>query len=197
MTSTPPIPEKLSRVADQPAFHNLAPDKQAYVEATRKELAAYQEFLRQLDNIPDPRDARSEAQLQSIKERLSKLAMPAEYQTEWDQTDAGRRRREWLEDADAIAACAKKTRAAYEQLVRDGAQVLEKKNEPNLPKRAKAVLEQAQAVPNPRADRDRLIPGSRRVTYAAVFDFPPVDEVVRQWDDDVKKKLEPFARLEP
>jgi Cys-tRNA synthase (O-phospho-L-seryl-tRNA:Cys-tRNA synthase) len=29
-----------------------------------------------------------------------------------------------------------------------------------------------------------------------VLNFPDLAELVRRWDEDVKKKLEPFARLE-
>lgn len=187
---------ELSRLADDPAFPDLPPEKQAYVQEVRKELTSYQEFQRQLDNITDPREARTASQLQSIKERLSQVTMAPEYQVEWEQTEASRRLYEWLKDVDAIAEADASTRAAYEKLVREGQQVLDRKNEPNLPKRAKAVLAQAQALPNPHADRDKLIPGSHRVTYATVFDFPAVDEWVRRWEDDVKRKLEPFARLE-
>jgi hypothetical protein len=183
-------------VEKDPAFAGLPTAKREYVENTLKELTAYQGFVKQLDDIPDPRDARNDNQVQSIKERLTKLSILSEYQAEWGQTDAGRRRSEWLEDVAAIQAADKSITAAYQKLIREGTQVLAKKNEPNLPRRAKSILEQAQEAPNPKTDRDKLVPGSRRVTYATVFDFPGVADLLRQWDEDVKKKLEPFARLE-
>lgn len=185
----------LTRITHDPSFADLAETKRDFVANALTELKAYQEFDKKLDAIPSPKDARNESQLQSVKERLTALTMPAEYETDWTQTDAGRRRLENLEEVSAIESACRAALAAYQKLLRNGNDVLARKEEPNLPRRAKNVLDQALGVPKPDSDRDRLIPGGKQTTYAAVFAFPNIEEVLRQWDE-LKRKLEPFARLE-
>jgi hypothetical protein len=185
--------EQLTRFEKAPAFAALPTAQQRYVRQQLQELAAFQRFESDLNALPDPQELRHESELTSLQRRLRDVPMPAEYRDEWEQTEAGRRRAAWLSESAALETALQRTRADYQTLLRDGQQVVRTLDAPNLPRRAKAVLDRAAAMPDPRKDQDKLIPGAQRVTYRAVFGFASLDEVYRQWEE-VRKVLEPFAR---
>ncbi len=184
--------DELTRFEKDPAFADLAPERQAYVRSRLHELLAYQKFEQQLGEITDPKDIHQERQLQDVRLRLSALVVPAEHEAEWRSTAAVQRRQEWLDDVAALAAAVQNTRSDYQKLTYEGKQVLQAANEANLPTRARGVLEQAQRLPDPKKDQDRLISGSQRVTYRTVFGIAGVEAVHRQWET-IRKDLEPFA----
>lgn len=188
--------EELILLMKDPAFATLSAEKQDYVADRLKEMQAYRTFEEQVDAIPDPIEARDDNQLQSIKERVNALAPPEQYQRDWLQTDASTRLAERKEDVDALTRAAADTRQAYQKLIQEGTQVLDQKNEPNLPRRAKEVLDKARTLPDPKSDRDKLVPGSKRIPYSTVFGFAGIEPMYQQWDEEVKKKLQPFAKLE-
>ena len=86
---------------------------------------------------------------------------------------------------------ARSTRNAHGQHCRV---VLDNLAAANLPGRAKKVLDQAKTPPFPEGEPSKLVPGGRRASYATVFGFTHVAELRRQWEEDVKRKLEPFAK---
>src|ERR1700687_5644310 len=71
--------DELTEVQNDPGFAKLPAAKQ---EAVREKLRAlkglksYKEFEQQLNDIPEPRTARSAGQLKQILERLEKLPIP-------------------------------------------------------------------------------------------------------------------------
>jgi GTPase SAR1 family protein len=185
--------DELTGFTRDPAFAQLPENRRAYVEEQLQELKAYQAYEKQLADITDPRDATSLSQLDQIETRLKQLTLPTEYRSDWSQTDAGRRQTEWLADIAALRAAVLKVDAWYRKLIQDGQVVLDNLNGPNLPERAHKVLEEANAPPFPLQDQDKLVPGSRRVPYAAVMGFSSVTEHRRQWES-LRKRLEPFSR---
>lgn len=186
--------DELEDVLSNAAFPRLPPPKQEYVEHRLKELTAYREFEKSIDKIPDPRTARRESQLDEIKEKLLGL-IPADYQVEWSQTEPGQRRAALLDDVQAIETAVQTVLDGYNRLVKSGKQVLDESSKPNLPSRARKVLDDAKAVPDPKNDQTKLIPGSERVTYATVFAYSRVHDLVRQWDEEIKEKLAFAASL--
>lgn len=188
--------DKLAAFRKDPEFANLPEDKKEYIQGRLQELTAFRDFEKKLNDITEPREAKSLAELRKIRGRLEGLSIPEEYQDEWSQTEAGTRFARWKEEAKELEAAADKIRTDYDKLIQEGSDVLAKKAEAELPRRAKAILNQARDLPDPRTDADKPIKGSRRLTYATVFAFPEVAEVYHQWEEDVKKKLEPFAKLE-
>jgi hypothetical protein len=188
--------EELTNLANDPAFAALPENKQEDVRRRLRELRAYQSYETRLNEVLDPRDARSLEQLSEIETTLSRLEVPAEYRTEWSQTPAGRRHAEYLEDVKALRSAVAKVEAWYQKLNKEGQQVLDNASAANLPARAKKVLDEARTPPFPEREPDKSLQGDRRVTYATVFAFTEVAEARRKWEEDVKKKLEPYARLE-
>jgi hypothetical protein len=83
----------------------------------------------------------------------------------------------------------------YQELSKDGREVVKNKDAPNLPQRAQAVLNRAKDLPDPTSDQGRVIEKSKRITYATVFAFASVKEARSEWEA-VKKTLEPLAKPE-
>jgi hypothetical protein len=185
--------DELAAFVNDGSFKNLPADKQEFVREELAKLHAYQAYEQNLrETIVDPRIAGNEAQLAEIEEKLRNLAIPQPYKSEWSQTEAGRQSAEWLEDIAAIRKAVQRVNNWYQQLIHDGQQVLDTSSGPNLPARAKKVLEAGVLPPFPESDR---VPGSQRVTYETVFGFTSVAESRRKWEDEIKKKLEPYAKF--
>jgi len=187
--------EDLRAFRNDTGFANLTPAKQEYVRARLQELVAYREYEKKLAAITDPKDAHNEEQLERGRAELAELKVPAEYLVEWSDTEADVRHRELVADARALKSALEQCRKTYQDLIRDGKKVIETAAEANLPRRARDVLDRANALPHPSRDQDRLIPGSSRITYATVFDFPDVKMLVStQWqgiEDSLKPLLDP------
>jgi GTPase SAR1 family protein len=188
--------DELNTIATDPVFVQLPPKKQDYVRERLDELKAYAQFQRAVQQITDPRDATSLAQLDQISGALSALAIPAGYAFAWRDTEAGRQQLEWQEDIAALRDAVQRVGDWYRTLTHDGEEVLAHAGEANLPTRARQVLDRASRPPFPEQDPDQTIPGSKRIRYRTVFRFAPVADARRHWDE-VKKKLEPAARLSP
>ncbi|HEV3260932.1 MAG TPA: GTPase domain-containing protein [Gemmataceae bacterium] len=186
---------KLTEWMNDPAFAKMPQSTQDQVRRRLDELKAYQEYEAKLNQITDPQEAKNLAQLQEIATALTRVNVPPEYPEEWRQTRAGRRQADWLEDADAMTRAVTEVGDWYLKLARDGKQVLDNSEAANLPARAKKVLDKADKPPFPEKDPDHPLPGTKRATYAAVFAFDSVAEARRKWEE-VRKKLEPFAKLE-
>ncbi len=186
--------DELNGFVADPAFARLPRTTQDYVHQQLRELQAYETFGTKLGQITDPADATSLQQLDQIETGLKQLSVPQEYRADWSQTEWGRRHVDWLEDVAALRTAVLKVAGWYEKLTRDGQQVLDNINGPNLPARAHNVLQEARTPPFPENDGERLVPGSRRVGYATVFTFANVREARRKWEEETKKKLEPYAK---
>src|SRR5262249_8698293 len=176
------------------AFPTLPPEKRNFVLDQLRELRAYQEYDQSLRKLTDPRDAVNNAQLTEIEQSLRRTVVPPEYQSEWSRTEAGRRAAEWLEDIVAIRDAVQRINSWYERLIAEGRLVLADINGPNLPARARKVLQAAAMPPFPENEKDHLLPGSSRVTYDTAFRFDSVANTRQNWDE-IKSKLEPYSKL--
>jgi hypothetical protein len=184
---------ELTLLANDPRFDQLPESKKEFVHRRLQELTAYQGYEKSLDQIGDPKDARNEAQLKQIEAKLTQLAPPEEY--DWHQTEASRRRDNWIQDCQDIEDAIGRLKSQYEELIQKGRGVLDHKNEANLPRRAKEVLDFARSYPDPERDKNRPVKESARVTYGVVFGIASVENVYLQWKK-IREELEPFAKLQ-
>jgi hypothetical protein len=185
--------DELTHLVNDPAFGQLPDAKKEYLQGRLKELTAYREYEKKLDQIGDPKEARSEEQLKQIESKLQQLAAPEEY--DWHLTEASRRRDNWLQDIQDLRDAVGRLTKQYEDLIQRGQAVLAKKNEANLPKRAKEVLDFARAYPDPERDKSRPVKESARVTYGAAFNIASLDNLYGEWKK-TRNELEPFAKLQ-
>jgi GTPase SAR1 family protein len=189
--------DELKGFIDQPGFVDLPPRKQEELRLRLRELQAYQQYEKQLLQLTDPRDLRTVGQLQELESHLQDIKVPTEYRVEWSQTESGRRQSEYQDDVRALSVAAGKAEEWYRGLIKDGRQVLDNSGGPNLPARAKKVLDESKNAPFAENELDKVLPGGHRVTYGTLFSFGGVAELRRLWDNDIKKKLEPAAKLSP
>ena len=178
---------------NDPQFERLPESKKEFVQRRLGELKAYQQYEKSLDQIGDPKDARNEEQLKQIEAKLTRLTPPEDY--DWHQTEAYRRRDNWIEDCQDIQDAIARLKKQYAELIARGEVVRAHKNEANLPQRAKEVLDFARSLPDPERDKTRPVKESARVTYGVVFGFTSVENVYLQWKK-IRDELEPFAKLQ-
>jgi hypothetical protein len=185
--------DQLTLLVNDPHFEQLPESKKEYLQRRLHELSAYQQYEKSLDQIGDPKDARNENQLKQIEAKLTKLAPPQEY--DWHQTEACRRRDNWIQDCQDIEEVIARLKKQYAELIEKGQAVLAHKNEANLPKRAKEVLDFARSFPDLEKDKSRPVKESARVTYGVVFGITSVENIYLQWKK-IRDELEPFAKLQ-
>ncbi len=173
-------------------FGRLPEPQRQYVDSLLKELRDYQEYERKVLEIPSPTEARTEEQLSAIQKKLQVLEVPGGYAVEWALTDAGKRHRELLEDAQALEMTVYATRRHYLQLADAGKDVLRTVDAPELPRRARDVIERGQKLPVPDKNAKTQVPGSPRITYATVFEFGSVREALKAWNK-VRDELQPLT----
>jgi hypothetical protein len=155
----------------------------------------YQEFEHQLNEVMDPKNARTEEQLDQIYDQVSRLPITKKKMDEWYSTEACKRYRERLADLRDLKGTVEKLKEDYRRLSKEGQEVIRHKEAPKLPQRAREVLERAKDLPDPGSDLGRPVGNSDRVRYAMIFAFPAVKEAHAEWEA-VKKTLEPLAKPE-
>ena len=173
-------------------FRRLPEPHREQVENLLKELRAFQSYEQGVAAVPDPAGLRREDQFQAMRDQLAALDLPAVYSTEWSQTDAGKRHVELLDDFQSLETAVAETRRRYLQFVDEGKDVLRNDEAPQLPQRARHVLERAQKLPEPERDAGKPVPGSPRIKYAQVFEFPGVKDALRAWAK-VRDQLRPLT----
>ncbi len=187
--------DQLSSLQDDPAFAKLPKAKQEAIQDRLHELKAFQDFQKKLNVITNPRDARNLGQLRQTLSQLNDLKIPEDFQTEWNQTEAARRHDEWLEDSQALNQAVTEVRDQLQNLTREGNQVIVNQDAFDLPGRARKVLDHAKKLKPPDNDRNRLIPGSKRLTYAAVLQIAEVESAYQEWKK-VRTTLESVSKTE-
>src|SRR5205823_12659553 len=185
--------DDLALFLNDPQFERLPESKKEFVQRRLGELKTYQQYEKSLDQIGDPKDARNEEQLKQIEAKLTRLTPPEDY--DWHQTEAYRRRDNWLEDCQDIQDASARLKKQYAELIEKGEVVRAHKNEANLPMRAKEVLDFARSIPDPERDKARPVKESARVTYGVVFGITSVENTYLQWKK-IRDELEPFAKLQ-
>ena len=184
--------QELQEMQKDAHFADLPARQRDLVNERVRELTSFTDFAARVDRAPDPKDAGNAEQLQAIKKQLELVQISSVYRAEWEQTETGRRYLSLVGDFTAIEKAADELEKGYRAAAKDGEAVLRNRNAPRLPQRAKAVLENAAKLPTPEKDKDRPLPGSERLTYAAVFRFPSVAEARTAWEK-VRDRLKPLA----
>lgn len=179
---------------EAPGFDKLARAQKDAVMNRLQELREYEDYAAELKKVDDPRTARSDAQLRAIHDSLTALRVPAAYLTEWPGTPAHDQHTEWRTDAESLQKSVKTLSGDYQQLTKDAQRVLDTAGDANLPQRARSVLARANDVQSVEKRQAEPIPGSRRVTFATVLQFPSVAEARQRWLK-VRKTLEDLAGL--
>jgi hypothetical protein len=123
---------------------------------------------------------------------LSRVQIPARYQEDWSQTQEGTKLRYAKNEIELLRAAINRAEKWYRKLLHDGREVLNHLDAPNLPKRAKQVLDEARAGSSPDKDPDKPLPGARWITFDAVLNFQSVADLRAEWEQ-VKKKLERYT----
>lgn len=190
--------DDLSEVEADPSFGKLPAAKQRSVRARLaewKSVKSYQDFEKALADIPDAKKARSITQLKEVSQRLSQLQEPNNVPDSVKTGDAIRERERRLEDARILSDAAVQIQKQYSTVLEAGNMVLRNKNEPKLPERIKGVFTLAKDLKTPEKDKDKPLPGSDRLTYAAVFHLAEIQNLLGEWQK-LKEKLEPAAKSE-
>jgi GTPase SAR1 family protein len=182
--------ERIDRLASfraESAFAALPDEQKEWVENRYRDLRDYRDFAGGVYEL-DPRTVRSAEQVKDLYAALNRLDERLKAHSHWTETDAGQRLVEMRTDLQAIEKAVQDTIAGYENVIRNGEEVLRDKEKPMLPTRARNVLDAAKSLPNPRLDTNKRIPGSDHVTYSTVFNFDRVQEVLGRWEK-VREKL--------
>ncbi len=157
-----------------------------------QDLARYQAFEKQLNEIPDPKTAQSRTQLTGIDYRLRQLEVPERVPDAAKNGAAIQRREEWLEDVGAIQVAFDQLAANYSHLIHEAKNILLTKNEPQLPDRIQKVLTFSKSLKTTE-NKDQLVPGSKRVRYSVVFQLSEIEKLIRDWNK-LKETLEPALK---
>ena len=180
----------LTELRKDPHFGRLPEETRQTVTERLGELEGYVRYLKKLNQARRPASARNQRDLEEMKDVLkdktgSGLAVPRE---EWAQTRAGRLHDQLLADLEAL-------RRAVEEVVRWYNRQRGSANElrafaqrqpgaeasVNWPAWQADVGQLLAAADKPPFREAELVPGAEAVTYATVFEFPPVQEARAEW----------------
>jgi hypothetical protein len=188
--------DELTSLQDDAAFARLPKEKQDAVQDRLRELRAFQDFQRRLSAIFEPKQARNQGQLRGILSQLNELKIPEEYQTEWKRTETGQRYNDWREDAKALDRAVTEVRDKLQSLIQEGNNVLMNRNAPDLPGRARKVLDKAANL-KLEVIRSTWLPGSMGPfdSKLKLHDIAEVDSAYKQWSK-IRTTLESVAKTE-
>jgi len=200
-----PLQRKFSELSDlaaDPEFARLPAEEQKYLTGRLKELEQYINYTDRLQRVRPPADARSDDDLRETERFLqSDLALPAEYQTEWRQTEAAVLRDKWLDDVKAIRKAVADVEAWYRERITEGNGLLlfTDRTADNAPlpwtawtERVGDLLRRSTQPPFRPSDRlrdSRSVRLARAVTYDTVLRLPTVEQPRSQWDR-LRQRLE-------
>jgi GTPase SAR1 family protein len=162
-------------------FAALPEPQKEYVENRLRDLREHRDFAGGVYEL-DPRTVRNEQQIKDLNAALERLEVRLKAHPQWTESDAGQRLAEYRADVQAIEKAVQETITGYERVLKDGQEVLRDKEKAGLPTRARKVLDAAKLLPDPRVDGNKRIPGSEHVTYATIFNFDRVQEVLGRWE---------------
>jgi hypothetical protein len=177
-------------IAAQPSFAHTSKVDRDFVETAIRDFEGYQNYAQALAAVSDPKSAANVDQLEKISTALESI--PQTHHTRWRDTELEKTYSTWTHDAEAMRLAVNQTERAYADLIRDGKQIIETADQPNLPVRISGLFERAKAVPDPQRDKEKLIPRSQRITYDTVFGLPPLPALYRQWKA-IEVRLKPLS----
>jgi hypothetical protein len=161
-------------------FARLPRGKRDAVTDRLVELRVYETYAGDLDKLPAIATVSSEEKLKDLEQQLGKLKVPVAYQTEWSETDAGRRRRALESDAQALRHAVAELTAAYRKVADEAEELRRNSEAPGLPARAKKILAEADKLPTP-DDKSKPIPGTADVPFSTAFGFPALKAEYQRW----------------
>jgi hypothetical protein len=197
---TEPLQRKigvLSDIRNNPDYSRLPPELQDYVQGRLNELFAYRDFRDQLALVRPPTDLRTHEELNQFERNLSiDLSLPAEYRTEWSQTDAAILREKWLDDAKAIRDAVRRLERWQQDLAAEAQSLLlfedKQGRKVTIPwpiwhERCRKLLTDADTPPfrpNDKLRDSRALPSQRApsLTNVPAFAFRSVDDGRRTWE---------------
>jgi hypothetical protein len=101
----------LAEIRDDPDFGKLSPEQQQLVRDRLQELDDYLDYEQRLRRLPAKADLHSEQALQDVRDKLeNELALP---NPEWARTEAGRLRRERLDEIETLDRTVTRVRNWY------------------------------------------------------------------------------------
>jgi hypothetical protein len=104
--------KNLETIYNNDLFSALPPESQKYIRDRREELESYLGWLDKLNQERRPGEARSEADLDRLQERLQKELAPP--RPEWADTPAGQRWKQTQEEIDALRKAVRRARNWYQ-----------------------------------------------------------------------------------
>jgi hypothetical protein len=184
-----------------PAFAQVPAEQRQFVEDYLRELRAYQEYHRELvlltPNLGRIRN-KNKAELRRLAEAVERLPLPQKYAAAWRDTEVGRRRALWQQDAEVLRGEVDKAEKALTGLKERWEQLrVAKLADEERQARAKELLRDAdvQLRPYREENQDHFLPGSPDLTYDNVLQFDPVAGLYREWKKELEKAVRKRAEL--
>ncbi len=181
--------QELTQIRDNPYFERLPAEQRTLVEKTRREIEQYQTLYKQfITQVPDPRFATRDEELDRLEKALEAFALPAEYAESWKETKLIRRLQQWRfdigklrETEDSEEAWLRQQAEESQKLIKQGGLAVAKALSPE--ERA-AWFQQVQDYLDrePRHKRtDRIAPGAS-LSYDNVYKMQRVEQARKAWD---------------
>lgn len=183
---------ELRELLDDGQFRRLPEKQQTEIQETTQALQAFRAFAQQAAEIPAPAAAKSDADIKSIRDKVAALEQLPGYRAEWARTEAGENVAGVVADLKVLETAVYDTRRAYLELVDAGKDVLRNDSLPQLPQRARQVIDRSLKLPAPDRELATAIPGAPNITYAAVFQFAAVQQAMHEWNK-VRDQLQPLT----
>jgi hypothetical protein len=173
----------LKRVKNDPDFPKLPRELGDYVSQTLGELDAYQRYNKEfVEKVRDPRFARGLDDLNEIEGALKQVPLPAPFETEWNQTRAAQRRRQWEQDIEVLRREVDAAVGKLTDMVRRSNRLADESiSLGEYRKLRDELLREDERLPYRETERNRYLPGSNRLTYENVMQFERVDALWREW----------------
>jgi hypothetical protein len=197
-----PLQTHISELADirhDAAFGRLPQEQKDYLESRLKELREYKAYKDRLLQLPSPESVRTESELKELQANLAKLEPPPQHQSDWDQTEAAILRTQRMEESRILETGLVELRDAYATFSRRGRDLWSfSGREENKPiawsewqAQVQKLLTETEALDRRPGDR---LPGSARLTYAALFHFESVAAARTTWEG-VRQRLKRVSDL--
>jgi hypothetical protein len=181
--------KQLQRFKNEPDFPKVPGELRAYVADKLNELEAYQRYNKEfLAKVTDPRFARSLDELNRIEEAIKQMPLPQLYEAAWSETRAGQRRRQWEQDIEVLRREVNVASAKLTDLIRRANRLADESiSLGEYRKLRDELLREDEGLPYHKAELNRLLPDSRRLTYENVLQFDRVEELWRAWKEAKQK----------
>jgi hypothetical protein len=190
----------LQEIRDNPLFPELHADQRGFVTDRLEELEVYIPYLEKLAKERPLGTVRREQTLNELRERLQKdLALP---RPDWSDTDAGRLRKQRLEQIDALRRAVERARNWYldgsEEAVRLWSFAAYKFGPEDAgidwPEWSAQVEKLLDRQRKPPFGESEVIPGAAPLTYATALRFDMVVDAKRSWEAE-RVRLNRLQRL--